>query len=59
MENESDSVAKEMNRELFLAPELVEDEDDDEDPLLDQARENVAEEVDEAEERRENQERKP
>lgn len=54
MNDDSDSVAKEMNRELFLAPEL--DEDEDEDPLLEQSRENVEEEVEEAEERRERKE---
>ncbi|HEY1727505.1 MAG TPA: hypothetical protein VGG22_03880 [Candidatus Baltobacteraceae bacterium] len=40
-----------MNRGLFLAPDLELDEDDD--PLLEQARENVDEEVDEIEEKRE------
>ena len=49
-------VAKEMNRELFLAPELIDDED--EDPLLEQARENVADDVEEAEERREHDEQR-
>jgi len=36
--------AEEMNRELYLAPELVEGDEDDEDPLLEQARENVEDE---------------
>jgi DNA-directed RNA polymerase subunit K/omega len=48
---DNDSVAKQMNRGLFLAPDLDEDEDDD--PLLEQARENVADDVDEIEEKRE------
>jgi len=48
---DNDSVAKQMNRGLFLAPDLDSDEDDD--PLLEQARENVDAEVDEIEENRE------
>ena len=48
---DNDSVAKQMNRGLFLAPDLELDEDDD--PLLEQARENVDDEVDEIEEKRE------
>lgn len=58
MENDRDSVADEMNRELFLAPELI-DEDDDEDVLLEQARENVDDEVDEAEDRRSGRDKQP
>ena len=49
MDNDHDSVAEQMNRDLFLAPELI-DEDEDEDPLLEQARQNVEEEAEEAEE---------
>jgi hypothetical protein len=48
---DNDSVAKQMNRGLFLAPDLDNDEDDD--PLLEQARENVDDDVDEIEEKRE------
>jgi len=47
---DNDSVAKQINRGLFLAPDLDNDEDDD--PLLEQARENVDEEVDEIEDKR-------
>lgn len=50
---DNDSVAKQMNRGLFLAPDLDNDEDDD--PLLEQARDNVDAEVDEIEEKRENE----
>ncbi len=48
---DNDSVAKQMNRGLFLAPDLDNDEDDD--PFLEQARENVDDDVDEIEEKRE------
>jgi hypothetical protein len=48
---DNDSVAKQMNRGLFLAPDLDNDEDDD--PLLEQARENVDDDVEEIEEKRE------
>jgi DNA-directed RNA polymerase subunit K/omega len=48
---DNDSVAKQMNRGLFLAPDLDNDEDDD--PLLEQARENVDDDVAEIEEKRE------
>jgi hypothetical protein len=50
---DNDSVAKQMNRGLFLAPDLDNDEDDD--PLLEQARDNVDAEVDEIEEKRESE----
>jgi hypothetical protein len=50
---DNDSVAKQINRGLFLAPDLDNDEDDD--PLLEQARDNVDEEADEIEEKRERQ----
>jgi hypothetical protein len=40
-----------MNRGLFLAPDLDNDEDDD--PLLEQARENVDDDVAEIEEKHE------
>jgi hypothetical protein len=50
---DNDSVAKQMNRGLYLAPDLELDEDDD--PLLEQARDNVDAEVDEIEEKREEQ----
>ena len=45
-----------MNRGLFLAPDLDNDEDDD--PLLEQARENVDDDVDEIEEKRERENQK-
>lgn len=48
---DNDSVAKQMNRGLFLAPDLDNDEDDD--PLLEQARENVDDDAAEIEEKRE------
>jgi hypothetical protein len=48
---DNDSVAKQMNRGLYLAPDLDNDEDDD--PLLEQARENVDDDVEEIEEKRE------
>lgn len=51
---DNDSVAKQINRGLYLAPDLDLDEDDD--PLLEQARENVDAEVEEIEDERE---RKP
>ncbi len=53
---DNDSVAKQMNRGLFLAPDLDNDEDDD--PLLEQARENVDDDVDEIEEKRERENQK-
>lgn len=51
MNNDNESVADEMNRELYLAPDLIGEDEDD--PLLEQAEENVDETVDEAEERAE------
>ncbi|MBV8423629.1 MAG: hypothetical protein JO349_00445 [Candidatus Eremiobacteraeota bacterium] len=51
MNNENESVADQMNRGLFLAPDLIGEDEDD--PLLEQAEANVEETVEEAEERKE------
>jgi len=40
---ENDSVADQMNRALFLAPDEI--DEDEEDPLLAQAEENVEDEA--------------
>lgn len=55
MDNDNESVADQMNRGLFLAPDLVGEGEDD--PLLEEAEENVEETVEESEER-EDQKRK-
>jgi hypothetical protein len=59
MDKDSESVAHEMTRDLFLAPELLDEDDEAEDPLLEQARENVADDVDEIEARKEERGKKP
>lgn len=45
---DKDSVAHQMNRGMFLAPDLENDEEDD--PLLAQAEQNAQDEADHAEE---------
>ncbi len=40
--SDNDSVANQMNRGMYLAPSLIDDNDDDESPLLKQARSEVA-----------------
>jgi len=51
--DENESVADQMNRGLFLAPDLIGEDEDD--PLLEQAEENVDAEADEIESRNENE----
>lgn len=58
----SESVAHEMNRDLYLAPELDDEDEEADDPLLEQARENVdddADEIEEREDRERERDRKP
>ena len=49
MDKDSESVADAMNRGMFLAPDLI--GEDEEDPLLEQAEENVQDDFERAEER--------
>jgi len=49
MDNDTESVAGQMNRDLYLAPDLIGEGEDD--PLLEQAKENVEDDVERNEKR--------